>query len=89
MTPYTYVEGMRMERHRAGRAALAVAAALVSVVVTACSSTPPAEPENPADATGPAEGLGARRRRLPKAYQMVFDGFTAKTGVKIQLFMTN
>jgi multiple sugar transport system substrate-binding protein len=75
-----------MARQRAGRATLALATALVSLLAAGCSSATPTAPE--AEATGPLNVWVRGAGDSLKAYQAIFDQFTAKTGIQINPFMT-
>jgi multiple sugar transport system substrate-binding protein len=79
---------MRMQRQHSGRAVLALATVFVSLVAAAgCSSnnsgTSPTD-----DATGPLNVWVRGAGDSIKAYQAIFDQFTAKTGIQINPFMT-
>jgi multiple sugar transport system substrate-binding protein len=65
-------------------AALTVTLATASTALTACGGS-----SGGGSASGPLKVWVRGAGDSQKAYQMVFDAFTKKTGVKIQLFMTN
>ncbi len=65
-------------------AALAVTLATASTALTGCGGG-----SGGGSASGPLKVWVRGAGDSQKAYQLVFDGFTRQTGVKIQLFMTN
>jgi multiple sugar transport system substrate-binding protein len=79
--------GGRVTRRRRALplAALAITLATASTALTACGGGG----SGGGSASGPMKVWVRGAGDSQKAYQMVFDAFTKKTGVKIQLFMTN
>ncbi|SEF88218.1 carbohydrate ABC transporter substrate-binding protein, CUT1 family [Actinacidiphila yanglinensis] len=68
-------------------AALAVTLVAASTALTACGGS--GGGSGGGSASGPLKVWVRGAGDSQKAYQMVFDAYTRKTGVKIQLFMTN
>jgi multiple sugar transport system substrate-binding protein len=75
----------RHNRHPRRVAALAAALVTASLALTACGGSG----SGSGKASGPLKVWVRGAGDSQKAYQMVFDGYTRKTGVKVELFMTN
>ena len=68
-------------RHRV--LAAAAAAICATTALTACSSGSGGGGNVTVDASGPLKVWARAANDSPKAYQAIYDAFTAKTGIKI------
>lgn len=75
----------RGNRRRLPLTAMALALTTASLALTACGGGG----SGGGSASGPLKVWVRGAGDSQKAYQLVFDGFTKQTGVKIELFMTN
>ncbi|WP_329364845.1 sugar ABC transporter substrate-binding protein [Streptomyces sp. NBC_00669] len=82
--PRTSTTGSIRRRRALPMAALAITLVTASTALTACGGG-----SGGGSASGPLKVWVRGAGDSQKAYQMVFDGYTRKTGVKVQLFMTN
>src|SRR6266536_1022487 len=81
--------GMMARTALRSRVAVALlAAACATPALTGCSSGNAQPSETSVDASGPLKVWARAANDSPKAYQAIFDAFTAKTGIKIEPFFT-